>query len=108
MIETYEDLEKLFDRISFEMPGITVSAATAGPLNVLPGFIKINYRTVSARHGEAGQRPAVNVGLATIIGPNYTEDAVVKTLRTALVGLLTHEVDEWLRLDGELVSDPHV
>jgi hypothetical protein len=41
--------------------------------------------------------------------PNFVEEASMffTVLRSEILRLEAHEVDEWLRVDGTLLNDPH-
>ena len=36
-----------------------------------------------------------------------SEQPFIRAIRLALINVEIHELDEWLKLDGEMVNDPH-
>lgn len=64
--------------------------------------------TTPDQHGQYGLGPRVDL-VDTQVVPEYvrTTDTFYRWLHTVLVGVETHEIDEWFRVNGRLLHDPH-
>lgn len=49
----------------------------------------------------------IPVSAARYVPPGLTEDHFLAWLRRVLMDLEAHELDEWLKLDGTVVNNPH-
>lgn len=67
--------------------------------------IQLNYTTADAD----GILPRVTISARRVCHGQYVyhTQQVVNTVHDLLLQLYAHEIDEWLRLDGERVRDPH-
>lgn len=100
-------VRSVLDRLTY-LPGWRFGLSGPDRLFLMAWVDDTDSRTGEPREGSVrrmpidwprdtlGQPPALN-----------TEDGVVAWVRHALHEWAAHEVNEWLRLDGEIVHDPH-
>jgi hypothetical protein len=90
------------DGITF-MPGFQLALTTEGG-----GFgsLEIYHRTVNTR--TRAQEPYTAIHTAAIPEEAWDDEKVMLSfIRDHVMHVVTHEVDEWLRSDDELIHDPN-
>ena len=70
------------------------------------GSLEIYHRTVNTR--TRAQEPYTAIHTAAIPEEAWDDEKVMLAfIRDHVMHVVTHEVDEWLRYDDELIHDPH-
>lgn len=90
--------KQLLNTVTF-MPGFRLDAATEGHERPM---LYVEATQPDARHGGTTQ-----VHAWYTLGPWPGQPAAVARIRECLHAYWAHEVDEWLRVDGQLANDPH-
>lgn len=117
---TIEELKDLLSRITYK-PGSTISACSETPETVRLSFeilvpdveksvvkcVKLGGSSFSTSYELAG--PGTHIMLQRFLWLHTlsTEEQVTRFISHAWKELEAHEVDEWLKLDGEPVTEPH-
>lgn len=89
------------DLVGFVVRGVEVTVTSAGPTHML-----ISVNVLVGTDVRAPSPNGLTVALKQMIPNPSTKEAERDAIRRVVLNALAHEVDEWLRVNGERV-DPH-
>jgi hypothetical protein len=104
----FEELEALVSRVSYK-DGIEIRVdrwlEDRDVVSISVGALRANSR----RPGDTiGVSVTESIGLRQFDGrPELWQKFVIDRVRRLVHRLEIHEADEWLKLDGKLIADPH-
>jgi hypothetical protein len=69
-------------------------------------YVNVTYK---AADSDSPDRHNVDIAAQRMVAwmPDETRDDILRRLRDAIIDIETHEVDEWLRVDGKRIQEPH-
>lgn len=111
---TQRDIEEEFKRWTFKQPKWSMRLHHDPYDRYGAPRIEILHETEDSRGIVAqGKHDVLTITFSELIPPYLLEDirffreGFGDWLRTVIHGAVTHEADEWLKRDGEIVFDPH-
>jgi hypothetical protein len=105
--ESYEDVKREFDRLSFTWPGFTLELIEPSPWLRSSGpdigLLRITMDVLDSR----GSGRTILVGRATVVTAGMTAKWFPDWVFHQIFDLLRHEAQEHFRQDGVIFHDPH-
>jgi hypothetical protein len=104
--ETYEDVKREFDRLSFTWPGFTLELISPSPWHQDGpdiGLLRVGMDVLDSR----GSGQMIHVGQAAVVTQGMPAEVFPQFVFHHIFGLIRHEMQENWRQDGVLILDPH-
>ena len=102
--QTYAEWTREWDRLNFAMPGMNATWQES-IVSGLP-YIVVTHRTKDSLGSGRTVEVTVTHTFDRFEAPPTAERMAV-VVRNLARSLIVHEIDEWLKVDGHLVNDPH-
>lgn len=95
--------QELLSRITYRH-GVTLSVRPSATTDQLTFQVEVD--TADTRDGSHIPRP-IKIVHRTLIPPGVDEKYRIAFVRQCVQKMEIHESDEWLKLDGKMIYDPH-
>ncbi len=103
---TYDQAEYIIKAFTYKPGWQFIASPMPSIVEGIDLRLIIISQTIDARPEHNGNVAQVQMFFDLTIS-HMTEEMIIEHVQNIIKGLELHEMDEWLRYDGELVVDPH-